>query len=349
MGIVSMSAPTSAAALAPPLPEAVRNSSLAIALVQLPTRRFVELSRRAAAHFGGEPRVLRGTDALAVSDDPEASGRAWDVIADGVLDGYRARRSLRGDDGAVDSSIWTRVLRSGADDAVVVIVAPVRGEHDRPDDTLDDEDVAVVAASIGRENEARPDQGSLEFPVLPLLDIVHPDDIATILTAIEEATADRARVAVVVRVRDTARGWQRLRLSLGPIDGETKNVGLALTLAGETIAPVPPTERVIELEHRLQRIAREVEAAGVVSTFGRLANPETLPGLEDVTSRQWEVVTRLARGERVSAIARGMYLSPSTVRNHLANLYRKVGVHSQSEFLELLRQLNEAEAIELRS
>ena len=345
-----MSAPTSVAVLAPPLREAVRNSSLAIALVQLPTRRFVELSRRAAAHFGGEPRVLRGTDALAVSDDPEASGRAWDVIADGVLDGYHARRSLRGDDGAVDSSIWTRVLRIGADDAVVVIVTPVRGEPDRPpDDTLDDEDVAVGAASMGPEKEARPDQGSLEYLVVPLLDIVHPDDIATILTAIEEATADRAHVTVVVRVRDAARSWQRLQLSLGPVDRETKHVGFALTPVGQATAPAPPGERVIELEHRLQRIAREVEAAGVVSTFGWVANPETLPGLEDLTSRQWEVVTRLVRGERVSAIARGMYLSPSTVRNHLANLYRKVGVHSQSEFLELLRQRAGAEAIELRS
>lgn len=153
---------------------------------------------------------------------------------------------------------------------------------------------------------------------------VHPDDFESILTAIEKATADGTQVAVVVRVRDEARSWQHRRLSLGPLDDETT-------------APVLPEERVIELERRLRRIAREVEAAGVVSTFGPRPDPATLPGLEDLTTRQWEVVTRLARGERVSGIARGMYLSPSTVRNHLANLFRKVGVHSQSEFLDLLR------------
>ena len=108
--------------------------------------------------------------------------------------------------------------------------------------------------------------------------------------------------------------------------------------AGAATAPVPPGERVVELEQRLRRIAREIEAAGVVSRLGRLPDAETLPGLEDLTSRQWEVATRLARGERVSEIARGMYLSPSTVRNHLASLFRKVGVHSQSEFLDLLRR-----------
>jgi DNA-binding NarL/FixJ family response regulator len=136
-------------------------------------------------------------------------------------------------------------------------------------------------------------------------------------------------------VRDEARSWQRLRLSLGPIDGETQQLGFALTPGGETPAGVRPGERVIELERRFRRIAREVEAAGVMSTLGRNADPAALPGLEDLTSRQLEVATRLVGGERVSEIARNMYLSPSTVRNHLANLFRKVGVHSQSEFLAL--------------
>jgi len=213
----------------------------------------------------------------------------------------------------------------------------VRVEPDRPADDTRDDEVAVVAERGAAGNEARPNHGVLEYLIVPLLDIVHPDDIAPILTAIERATADRAQVAVVVRVRDEARRWQRLRLSLGPADNETTNFGFALTTASETTAPVPPVERVIELEQRLRRIARELEAAGVASSFGRLPDAETVPGLEDLTSRQWEVATRLARGERVSEIARAMYLSPSTVRNHLTNLFRKVGVHSQSEFLELLR------------
>jgi DNA-binding CsgD family transcriptional regulator len=313
-----MSPPVAVATPLAPLREAVRNSSLAIALVQLPTRKFVELSPRAATFLGAEPLVLRGTDAIAISDEPEASGRAWEVIADGVLDGYQARRTLRGSDGAVDSCIWVRVLqRTGGIAEAVVIVTPVRGEP---------------------ENDSRPNHESLEYLLVPLLDIVHLDDIATILTAIEEATVDHAQVAVVVRVREEARSWQHLRLSLGPIDDESDHFGLALSPAGETTAPVPSGERVIELEQRLRRIAREIEAAGVASRFGRLPDAETLPGLEDLTSRQWEVATRLARGERVSEIARGMYLSASTVRNHLANLFRKVGVHSQSEFLDLIRQ-----------
>jgi DNA-binding NarL/FixJ family response regulator len=54
---------------------------------------------------------------------------------------------------------------------------------------------------------------------------------------------------------------------------------------------------------------------------------------ESFSTRQWEILTRLIRGERVQAIADDLYLSPSTVRNHLSVIYRKFGVHSQSELL----------------
>ena len=52
--------------------------------------------------------------------------------------------------------------------------------------------------------------------------------------------------------------------------------------------------------------------------------------------RQWEILTRLVRGQRVQEIADALYLSPSTVRNHLTAIYRKFGVHSQAELLAAL-------------
>jgi DNA-binding NarL/FixJ family response regulator len=95
-------------------------------------------------------------------------------------------------------------------------------------------------------------------------------------------------------------------------------------------------ERVAVLESHLDRIGQEVGAAGLMTIVPALPKPSTVPGLAELSPRQVEVVTRLLRGERVLTIARGMFLSPSTIRNHLSSIYRKVGVASQADLLDLL-------------
>lgn len=99
-------------------------------------------------------------------------------------------------------------------------------------------------------------------------------------------------------------------------------------------------ERVASLERRLWRIAREFEGAGVLSNVTSEFNgsdPYLLPGVAELSPRQWEVLTRLLRGERVPRIAEELFLSQSTVRNHLADMFKKMGVHSQEELLDLFR------------
>jgi DNA-binding NarL/FixJ family response regulator len=59
--------------------------------------------------------------------------------------------------------------------------------------------------------------------------------------------------------------------------------------------------------------------------------------LQELTTRQWEILTLLVQGKRVPTIARELYISPSTVRNHLSAMFKKFGVHSQPELLEALR------------
>ncbi|MGD9997420.1 MAG: LuxR C-terminal-related transcriptional regulator [Ilumatobacteraceae bacterium] len=49
------------------------------------------------------------------------------------------------------------------------------------------------------------------------------------------------------------------------------------------------------------------------------------------------MLRRLLAGERVPSIARALYLSQSTVRNHLSVIFQRLGVHSQEELIQLLR------------
>ena len=66
-------------------------------------------------------------------------------------------------------------------------------------------------------------------------------------------------------------------------------------------------------------------------------DPYQLAGVSKLSDRQWDVLTLLLQGERVPRIAKSLFLSQSTVRNHLADIFKKFGVHSQEELLDLFR------------
>jgi DNA-binding NarL/FixJ family response regulator len=63
----------------------------------------------------------------------------------------------------------------------------------------------------------------------------------------------------------------------------------------------------------------------------------TVSDLSPLTSREREVLDHLLDGERVHTIADALFVSQSTVRNHLSSIFKKVGVHSQAELLRRLR------------
>jgi PAS domain S-box-containing protein len=75
--------------------------------------------------------------------------------------------------------------------------------------------------------------------------------------------------------------------------------------------------------------------------FGRALPSErdaVLPGLERLSRREYEVVKLLLHGDRVPVIARQLFVSQSTVRNHLSSVFRKLRVRSQQELIVLLRE-----------
>ena len=52
---------------------------------------------------------------------------------------------------------------------------------------------------------------------------------------------------------------------------------------------------------------------------------------DHLTDREAEVLQRLARGERTSEIADALFLAEKTVKNHLSNIYAKLGVESAAQ------------------
>lgn len=77
----------------------------------------------------------------------------------------------------------------------------------------------------------------------------------------------------------------------------------------------------------------------------RLASLRTAPlgpqrpgGLEQITAREREVLSHVGRGATDAEISRELGLSPNTVRNHVAALYRKLGLNRRSALVVFARE-----------
>jgi len=92
------------------------------------------------------------------------------------------------------------------------------------------------------------------------------------------------------------------------------------------LKPVPINDLVARIEEAL--------AAGPKLPASALTEDDELASL---TNREREVVELIAAGYRVANIAKRLFISQYTVRNHLKRIFSKLGVASQAELLEKLK------------
>lgn len=81
-------------------------------------------------------------------------------------------------------------------------------------------------------------------------------------------------------------------------------------------------------------------ARGLIELSSKTSSPT--PDRRDVptiTPRQMEVLELLAEGKSAKEIGQALYLSQSTVRNHVRSLLQALGAHSQLEALAKARQI----------
>lgn len=64
----------------------------------------------------------------------------------------------------------------------------------------------------------------------------------------------------------------------------------------------------------------------------------TLSEQKHLTAREKDVFLLLAKGRDVPSISKQLFISENTVRSHSKNVYRKLGVHSKQELLDLLEE-----------
>lgn len=82
-----------------------------------------------------------------------------------------------------------------------------------------------------------------------------------------------------------------------------------------------------------------------MKTLKLLRNPTEIQNLKDkegilLSNREVEVLEQLSKGLSYTVIAKHLFLSPSTVRKHIENIYRKLQVHSKIEAVQKARNHN---------
>lgn len=323
---------------------------LPVGIIDLKGRRFLATSPSLRDLLGWTDELPDDGDIGLLVKDPNLTDSLFALLVNGSIDAYEAIRAFGLEDSSrVECRIWVVVWEQGGRHRALAVLA--RADADaafaRPTPTPAQWPAEVAGIVVGTlsaewcvevvsaDIEMLLDYPSEQITGSSFIRIVHSEDVPRLLSTVASSLVDGAGVGAEVRLRHRNGQWLRTHLIITPLAAENLRFGFCFSVP--SAERTDPIKRVASLERHLWRIAREVEASGVAAGFDRVPDPQELPGLADLSARQWEILTRLLRGERVPTIAEELYLSQSTVRNHLSDMFRKLGVHSQDELLRLLR------------
>jgi len=93
--------------------------------------------------------------------------------------------------------------------------------------------------------------------------------------------------------------------------------------------------RLLELEQGIQQLAGAIKNYRKTEDTPREFHADS--PLNQLSSRERQVLHLLGQGYRPRSIAAELHVSPETVRNHLKAMFKKTGTHSQEELTALLR------------
>jgi DNA-binding CsgD family transcriptional regulator len=334
----------------------VASSGVPLAAVDLPSGRVLAVNPALADALGASVAELTGSSSLdwLSPADRRAAQLGYQALADGGLTGYQAVRRLADPrDPEQVFSVWVAAVdvegaRVGLASAIPSAVHDNQPRALPPASKAPEPENVVLGTIDGNWRVDRISQDVAPLLGLtpeqsagqPVLGIIHPSDVPAFLAAVEHARRGQRAVRLTLRLNTRSAGWTDVTVILAAI-APSDPPPLAFALMRNDGADGPharDSARETRLEAHMQRIADELHAAGLMPRLQRLPALTDEPRLGKLTSREWAVLTRLLDGERVPAIAASLYVSQSTVRNHLSSIYAKLGVHSQVDLIRLIRR-----------
>ena len=350
-GVASTTRADADAAAEARLHNEVRHSPLPVILIRLSDGRTLEVSD-AFVTFAGRDRKSLLTERVAdYAEEPGIAWASYALLASGALDGFTRKASFRRADGEVVTfSLWVTACTESQPprSAIATILASANASglssaHDNPSGT-ENLMIGTIDAQWRIDRITGAEDPVLAYRPQEILGrsafaAVHPDDVGNVMLLAAHSTIRNAGTFGRIRIAARDGAWVSRRISLQPLTGEGSS-GFAFTVCSES-SLMRDTDSSMDaaesLSAVLQATDRHRTTFGLASWMAAFPTALRVPELSTLTTREYEIVLRLASGERVRTIAGDLHLSQSTVRNHLTTVFRKFNVSSQTALLARLR------------
>jgi PAS domain S-box-containing protein len=127
----------------------------------------------------------------------------------------------------------------------------------------------------------------------------------------------------LVRTKSSGARWANISTLAFPGNGRPAD-----TLVVHLFRDITQRKEKEQLLHQVLRAAKELDDTELPQGD---PTASTRDPVTDLTLREREVLSLLARGLKTADIAQSLSISPSTVRNHIRNILQKLHVHSRLE------------------
>jgi len=314
-------------------------------VLEVPSERIVASSPGAQQLLDPDGGAVLGRYLEEFTADRAVSGT--DLFAGGRMNGFEAFRVLRRAHGTdLKVRMWIRTFdHQPASRFVLVVIVADQAAQSAMGASWQDAPAVVGTANasllierISSDAEDLFGRSVEDLLGQSLMGLVAEQDVPNCLAALSEASATQNGVTLYLDIRagdDYAEsaGVLACEVLILPLQPSPSCAFVFLpTSAGFSRARVSA-----DLSEILVRLGRGAEVAQLVRGVFSGITERDVPGLSRLTTRELEIVTRLLDGDRAPAIATRLFLSQSTVRNHLASVFGKLGVTSQQELFNLFR------------
>lgn len=146
------------------------------------------------------------------------------------------------------------------------------------------------------------------------------------VVVVDQHLPDTTGTALMRELHDVGAAWVL-------VTGSEDRATILDALDAGIVGFVPKARGADEVVDAVRRAARgEVHLSPtILKDVLRLVRPSAPPPGGELTPREREVLGLLVQGRSTAQIARELYLSTNTIRNHVQRVLEKLGVHSQLE------------------